>query len=135
VCSSVHCTYDAGHLVKRITTVEPPHLLEFDVVDQRIGIEGCVTTLSGSYTLQPHGSEAEIILTTNYLGHLRPRRLWRPLERLLAHQLHKHILDGMRALLLRSQSSACPIIEAASIPKVIAEQEPACATSQLSSPR
>lgn len=30
-------------------------------------------------------------------GDLRPRWLWRPVEKFLAHQLHRHILGGMGA--------------------------------------
>ncbi|MGA8223354.1 MAG: SRPBCC family protein [Candidatus Acidiferrales bacterium] len=135
VGSSVQCTYDSGHLAKRITAVEPPHRLEFDVIEQRIGIEGCITTLGGSYRIQARGADSEIILTTNYLGHLRPRRLWRPFERFLAHQLHTHILDGMRASLLRSNSSTHSKIAEASVPTGTPVQDPACTTSPLSSPR
>jgi Polyketide cyclase / dehydrase and lipid transport len=135
VGSAVQCTYDGGHLVKRITFVEPHRLLEFEVVEQRLGIEACVTTLSGSYRILSRGVDSEIILTTNYLGHLRPRRCWRPLERLLSHQLHGHILDGIRASLLRSDSTARSTTAEASIPKSSPGREPACTTSQLSSRR
>jgi hypothetical protein len=29
----VRCTYDSGHLLKRITAVEPAHLMRFDVLE------------------------------------------------------------------------------------------------------
>jgi hypothetical protein len=92
----VLCRYRAGELVKRITAVEPPFLLRFEVVEQGLGIESCVTALEGSYEIRPRGKQTEIVLATKYRGHLRPRRLWRPLERLLLNQLHRHILEGMR---------------------------------------
>jgi hypothetical protein len=38
----VQCTYAVGDLVKRITAVDPPFHLGFEVVEQRLGIEGCV---------------------------------------------------------------------------------------------
>jgi hypothetical protein len=88
-------------MVKRITVVERPHLVQFEVTQQRLGIEGCITTLGGSYEIRSCGDQTEVVLTTNYRGHLRPRYFWRPLERFLAHQLHRHILDGMRASLPR----------------------------------
>ena len=53
----------------------------------------------GSYEMSDHPGGSELVLTTRYRGHLRPRWLWRPLERFLAHRLHRHILDGMRAAL------------------------------------
>ncbi len=93
----VECTYSRGSLVKRITKLERPRLVRFEVLDQRLGIERCLTTVEGSYEFRVHGSGTEVALTTRYRGHLRPRPLWRPLERLLAHQLHRHILRGMGA--------------------------------------
>jgi hypothetical protein len=105
VGAAIQCTYTGGHLVKLIKVVEPPHLVQFEITEQRLGIEGCVTMLGGSYELRSRGEETEIVLTTNYRGHLRPRFFWRPLERFLAHQLHRHILDGMRASLPCAESS------------------------------
>src|SRR6202162_3336220 len=97
VGATIQCTYSGGDLLKRITVVEPPHLLRFDVIEQRLGIEGCINVLGGSYEIRADGDGSAVVLTTNYRGHLRPRRLWRPFERFLVHQMHGHILDGMRA--------------------------------------
>jgi len=91
----VQCTYKGGSLVKRITAVKPPCLIQFDVLDQRLGIENCVRALGGSYEIRQNGEGSEIILTTDYLAYLRPRFLWRPLEKFLAGALHRHILGGM----------------------------------------
>ena len=38
VGAAVQCTYKGGDLVKRITEVEPPFRLRFEVVEQRLGI-------------------------------------------------------------------------------------------------
>jgi hypothetical protein len=95
----VHCTYDGGHLLKRITAVEPARLVRFDVLEQRLGVEDCVSMSQGSYEIRATRDGSEVVLTTHYRSRLRPRRLWRPLERYLAHRLHRHILDGMRATL------------------------------------
>ena len=127
VGADVQCRYKGGDMVKRITVVERPHLMQFEVTQQRLGIEGCITTLGGSYQIRSCGDQTEVVLTTNYRGHLRPRYFWRPLERFLAHQLHRHILDGMRASLPRSTRSA---IAERSMPKGIAPQEATCTTSQ-----
>ncbi|MGB0035840.1 MAG: SRPBCC family protein [Candidatus Acidiferrales bacterium] len=99
--ATVQCRYTRGYLVKRITVVEPPHRVEFEVVEQRLGIESCITALGGSYEIRPRGDGTEVVLTTNYRGHLRPRHLWRPLERFLARQFHRHILGGMSAKVAR----------------------------------
>jgi len=93
VGAAVQCTYKGGDLVKRITAVEPPFRLRFEVVEQRLGIEGCVRALSGSYQICRHGDGADVVLTTSYRAYLRPRLLWRPLEKILAGQLHCHILN------------------------------------------
>jgi hypothetical protein len=96
VGATIQCTYEGGDLIKRIQVVERPNFLKFEVVQQRLGIESCVMTLGGSYQIRPCGDRSEVVLTTNYLAHLRPRFLWRPVERFMARQLHRHILDGMR---------------------------------------
>jgi hypothetical protein len=97
VGSIVECSYSRGGLAKRITVLERPRLVRFDVLEQRLGIERCLRTVAGSYEFSAAASGTAVRLTTQYRGHLRPRRLWVPVERLLAHQLHRHILAGMGA--------------------------------------
>jgi hypothetical protein len=93
----VACTYSRCGLTKRITVLDRPRLVRFEVLEQNLGIERCMTTVEGSYEFRAEGNGTRVTLTTQYRGHLRPRRLWRPLERLLAHRLHRHILHGMGA--------------------------------------
>ncbi len=100
VGAMVRCAYREGDLVKRIAGVEPPRFLQFEVIDQRLGIEGCTLTLGGSYQIHPCEDEADVLLTTHYRAYLRPRLVWRPLEALLVGQLHNHILDGVRRAIL-----------------------------------
>ena len=106
--ATVRCAYRGSDLVKRITAVEPPHLLRFEVVEQRLGIEDCVLTHSGSYQIHACGEAADMVLITNYQAYLRPRYLWRPLEALLVSQLHRHILRGINTALLASNPSRRP---------------------------
>jgi hypothetical protein len=100
VGAMVRCAYREGYLVKRIASVEPPHFLQFEIIEQRLGIEGCTVTLGGAYQIHPCDNAADVLLTTNYQAYLHPRFLWRPLEALLVHQLHNHILDGIRRAIL-----------------------------------
>jgi len=106
VGACVHCTYSAGGLTKRILTSEPPHLVRFEVIEQHLGIEGCIQATDGSYQFRRQGEGTEVVLTTNYRAYLYPRQLWRPLEKLLAGQLHHHILDGMRLAIDRVSRAA-----------------------------
>lgn len=101
VGATIRCTYEGGYLEKRITAAEPARFVHFEVLVQQLGIEDCISMGEGSYELQRAGDgcSSEMVLTTNYRGHLRPRWLWRPFERYLAHRLHQHILEGMRMLL------------------------------------
>ena len=99
VGARVRCEYEGGYLVKRITVAEPGHLLRFEVLEQKLGVENCVSMGEGSYEIRPSGGGSEVLLTTHYRGHLRPRSVWRPFERFLAHHLHRHILEGMKTLL------------------------------------
>lgn len=105
----VRCIYSAGDLVKRITAFDPPHLLQFEVVEQCLGIERFVRLTGGSWRVHRRRDGAELVLVTNYRALLRPRRLWRPLEKLLARQLHRHILHGVREALPARSPAAQPL--------------------------
>jgi hypothetical protein len=68
----VDCIYQGGFLEKRITGVE--RTIRFDVVTQRLGIEDAISMRGGSYSIAAHSDGgSEVVLTTQYSGHLRPR--------------------------------------------------------------
>jgi hypothetical protein len=91
------CVYDRGHLIKRITRLDPPRLLAFDVVEQHVHFEHDVELRDGSFIVQPLGDhQARVVLTTRYRRLLRPRWLWEPIEHTVIHTLHEHVLEGMR---------------------------------------
>ena len=96
VGSPVRCSYDRGFLVKRATLVEPARRLHFEVVEQALGIERYARAKTGSYELEATSAGTRVTLTTKYNAQLRPRFLWRPIERYVCHQVHRHILLGMR---------------------------------------
>jgi hypothetical protein len=99
VGATIECIYDGGYLEKCITSVERARSVRFDVLVQNLGVEDCISMQGGAYEIREQGGGSEVVLTTSYRGHLRPRWLWRPFEAFLAHRLHRHILDGMRASL------------------------------------
>lgn len=94
--ATVRCVYRTGDITKRITTTHRPHLLEFEVIRQRLGIEGCLVTRGGSYRISANGGSSRVVLITEYEAYLRPRFFWRRLEARLIGQLHLHILGGIR---------------------------------------
>jgi len=111
--ATILCRYRQGTLVKRITVVEQPHSACFDVTEQRLGIENCAVAQSGSYSIRRAAAGSEIVLTTNYAAFLHPRWLWRPVEKLALHQLHCHILDGIRKMVAAHDRSSSRIVTAA----------------------
>jgi hypothetical protein len=134
VGATVRCAYRGGDLAKRIITIEPPHLLQFEVIEQRLGIEGCILTRGGSYQIETQGDACDVVLITNYRAHLRPRYLWRPLEALLVTQLHVHVLRGIgAAVLLRSSAVGPAVVESLTSPGAAAGAVPC--TSQSCSRR
>jgi hypothetical protein len=96
VGARIRCIYRGGDLIKHVTAIEQPCLIQFEVTDQRLGIEGCVVARDGSYAIERNGDGADIVLTTRYSAYLHPRLLWSPLEKLVTGQLHHHVLNGMR---------------------------------------
>lgn len=110
VAAVVRCVYRGGFLIKKITDSRPGGVIEFDVLKQALGIEGFVTLGRGSYQLfEQTERTTRVVLTTCYRGHLRPRVVWRPVERWLAHRMHRHILTGMRIHLTSSATAALPL--------------------------
>ncbi len=129
----VHCVYSGGaELVKRITLLDPPHLLRFEVLRQDLGIEDCVLALGGSYQIRSCGNSAEAALTTHYAAHLHPRWLWRRLEALLVTQLHRHIMRGICAVLVAGNPVVpCNLLDSR-IPECRSTGGLACTVSQSS---
>jgi hypothetical protein len=135
VGAMVRCAYREGDLVKRIANVEPPHFLQFEVIEQRLGIEGCTLTLGGSYQIHPCEDAADVLLTTNYRAYLRPRFLWRPLEALMVGQLHIHILDGVRRAILLTNRGVPAAVAESLTPQRASPGGLACIASQSCSRR
>jgi hypothetical protein len=135
VGATVRCEYRGGDLVKRITAVKRHHFLQFEVIEQRLGIEDCVMAVNGSYEISRSGGGSELVLTTNYRAYLRPSWAWRPLEKLLVGQLHRYILDGMLAS-VASIGDADPVMRPV-VAGCLAESLPSggftCTTSRLRS--
>lgn len=103
--SVIACTYDGGSLEKRITGADPAREVAFEVLEQNLGIEDCIMMTGGSYELRAVAGGTEVVLTTRYHGHLRPRWLARAFEHHLAHALHRHILRGMADALRAAQNA------------------------------
>ncbi len=90
------CEYRKGELKKRITEIRPNELLAFSVVHQRIGFEKSVRLIDGSFALREVApDETELTLTTRYEPLLTPRWVWRPIEKLSAQTLHRHVVGGI----------------------------------------
>jgi len=95
--SIVRCYYDRGELAKRISRVDPPGLLAFDVVGQELHFERDVRLLDGSFRLTGDAlGHTQVELTTRYERQLAPKWLWEPIERMVVGSLHEHVLEGMR---------------------------------------
>lgn len=91
------CVYDKGHLLKRVTRIDPWRHYGFDVVEQKLAIGNGIRLTGGSYTLLalPDGS-TRIGLETRYVSSVRPRWLGRRIEAAVCHAFHRHILGAMR---------------------------------------
>ena len=97
VGARVRCSYEGGHLVKRITEIDPKRCYRFDVVEQALVIGGGMTLSGGSYSLheRPDG-RTEVAVTTRYTRGRRPAWLWRPVEAAVCHLFHRHLLAAVR---------------------------------------
>lgn len=89
------CEYVGGHLRKRVTEIEPARLYRFSVVEQSLPI-GDLRLHGGAYVIRevPEGG-SELSLETQYQSGRRPRWLWKPIEAVVCHAFHRHILRAM----------------------------------------
>lgn len=97
VGSEVMCIYEGGHLLKRITKIEPRELYEFEVAEQDLSVGGGMRLCGGRYGLhQLSDGRTEVSVSTRYVSNKRPRWLWAILEAMVCHSFHRHILRSMR---------------------------------------
>ena len=97
VDGQARCLYEGGHLLKRVTHIEPSRLYEFAVVEQQLALPRGVRLSGGSYALRElPGERTELAVTTRYLSDRGPRWLWRPVEALVCHLFHRHLLSAIQ---------------------------------------
>jgi len=91
------CSYENGHLLKRLTRIDPGNLYEFEVAEQALRFGGGIRLSGGRYTLRELGDgRTEVALETRYISTRRPRWFWKPLEAWVCHAFHRHLLGSMR---------------------------------------
>lgn len=91
------CLYEGGHLRKRLTRVERGDSYEFEVAEQALFLGRGVRLAGGRYALRElPGGQTEVSVETRYSNTKSPRWLWRPLERIVCHAFHRHLLGSMR---------------------------------------
>ena len=96
------CLYVGGHLLKRVTRIEPNRLYGFIVAEQQLEVGGGIRLAGGEYQLRElPGGATEVAIVTRYTGTRHPRRLWRPIEATVCHTFHRHILRAMRREIAR----------------------------------
>jgi hypothetical protein len=91
------CLYEGGHLLKRVTWIEPGHFYEFEIAEQSLSVGGSMRLSGGRYTLRelPDGA-TEVAVETRYTSTKWPRWFWRPLEKMVCHWFHRYLLGSMR---------------------------------------
>jgi hypothetical protein len=103
------CLYEGGHLVKRVTRIDPGHRVEFVVVEQRLAVGAAIQLSGGSYILREiGGGRTEISVTTRYTGGRRPRWAWRKIEAAFCHLFHRHLLSSIGRKAGKPVSTAAP---------------------------
>jgi hypothetical protein len=91
------CLYQGGHLLKRVTHIDPLRYYGFSVVEQDLVVGGGLTLTGGGYALRELPSRGtEVAVTTRYVSARRPGWLWRPIEAAVCHMFHRHLLGAMR---------------------------------------
>src|ERR1700690_2142193 len=90
------CLYEGGHLVKRVTQIDPGQRVEFAVVEQQLAVGAAIQLSGGSYALREiGGGRTELKVVTRYTGGRHPRWAWRALEAAFCHLFHRHLLTSI----------------------------------------
>lgn len=91
------CLYEGGHLLKRITKIEKDALYEFEVAEQALSIGAGMRLCGGHYSLRRLlDGNTEVSVATRYFSSRWPRWFWTPLEKVVCHCFHRHLLKSMR---------------------------------------
>ena len=91
------CLYEGGHLLKRVTHIDPCRHYGFEVVEQHLVVGGGLLLSGGDYRLRELSPRAtEVAVTTRYLSRKRPAWLWKPIEATVCHMFHRHLLSAVR---------------------------------------
>ena len=91
------CLYEGGYLRKRVTHVDARRYYGFEIVEQNLVIGGGLMLLGGGYTLRElPGRRTEVAVTTRYVSRKRPGWLWKPIEAIVCHLFHRHLLSAMQ---------------------------------------
>jgi hypothetical protein len=97
------CVYAQGYLVKRITAVIPHRLLAFEVIEQDLKIGRGIRLEGGSYRLAKTERGTRVVLETRYRAPAFLGVLWRPLEAIVGHAFHRHLIDALGHQLATAQ--------------------------------
>lgn len=97
VGSEAMCFYEGGHFRKRITRIEHGNTFEFEVIEQTLFFGGGLRLSGGRYTLREvRDGETEVSVETCYRNTKSPRWFWQPLERMVCHSFHRHLLGSIQ---------------------------------------
>lgn len=97
VGDEARCLYEGGHLIKRVTEIEPNKRYAFEVTEQELELGGGMRLSGGEYVLEESSpGTTEVKLSTRYQSPRQPRWLWQPIEAAVCHSFHRHILRAMR---------------------------------------
>ena len=96
VGDEARCIYDSGHLVKRVTAIDPGRRYEFEITEQCLAVRG-LALHGGHYALRERPDGGTVVETaTRYRSPRRPRWLWQPIEAFVCHRFHHHLLGAMQ---------------------------------------
>ena len=101
------CRLGRGVVRLLVTESRAPETLAFTVIEQRDFENRSVRLMRGSVVLAAAGNgSTDVTISTTYAPLLRDRTLWRPIERLIACQLHEHVLRELRAAVVAAPGQA-----------------------------
>jgi phytoene synthase len=97
VGDEVRCLYEGGHVIKRVTAIEPARRYAFEIAEQALDVGGGMRLSGGQYEIRELApGRCELTITTRYTSARWPRWMWRPLEAAVCHSFHRHLLRAMR---------------------------------------
>jgi len=90
------CYFEKGHIEERVTEWNPPHSMQFDVVDFDVPGRPWLSFKDAGYSITVENGHTRITRTTTIVSRLSPAWYWRSLEKIGVETEHLYLFEELK---------------------------------------